>query len=135
LSINIRLFPLADAYQAIGYCLCNDALLADYLKARNESGDEIRTSNESRWPSGGSHPITGPAAAAGVLQWLPTKSFSNDILRALFRMNCDLGIVRKQDLWLTGASDELVVARAADHSRVLLTHDVSMLQDMLIAAS
>ena len=44
---------LADAYQAIGYCLRNGALLADYLAKRNESGDEMRRSNESRWPPEG----------------------------------------------------------------------------------
>ena len=44
---------LADAYQAIGYCLRNSALLSDYLAQRNESGDEIRRSNESRWPPEG----------------------------------------------------------------------------------
>lgn len=44
---------LADAYQVIGYCLRNGALLAGYLAKRNESGDEIRKSNESRWPPEG----------------------------------------------------------------------------------
>jgi uncharacterized protein (DUF433 family) len=44
---------LADAYQAIGYCLRNGALLAGYLAKRNESGDEIRRSNESRRPPEG----------------------------------------------------------------------------------
>jgi hypothetical protein len=40
---------LADAYQAIGYCLRNRALVAGYLAKRSESGEEIRKSNESRW--------------------------------------------------------------------------------------
>ena len=40
---------LADAYQAIGYCLRNCALVAGYLAKRTESGEEIRASNESRW--------------------------------------------------------------------------------------
>jgi uncharacterized protein (DUF433 family) len=40
---------LADAYQAIGYCLRNGALLAGYLAERSERGDEVRRSNESRW--------------------------------------------------------------------------------------
>ena len=44
---------LADAYQAIGYCLRNDQALAGYLAKRNEGCEEIRSSNESRWPPEG----------------------------------------------------------------------------------
>ena len=44
---------------------------------------------------------------------------------ALFRVKRDLDIVRAQDVGLAGADDETVVAWAADHQRVLLTHDVS----------
>jgi uncharacterized protein (DUF433 family) len=44
---------LADAYQAIGYCLRNTVAVAGYLAKRSESGDEIRRSNESRWPPEG----------------------------------------------------------------------------------
>ncbi len=44
---------LADAYQAIGYCLRNAAQVARYLAKRSESGEEIRKSNESRWPPEG----------------------------------------------------------------------------------
>jgi uncharacterized protein (DUF433 family) len=40
---------LADAYQAIGYCLRHPALVAGYLSKRNDLGEEIRKSNESRW--------------------------------------------------------------------------------------
>ncbi|HEY2012949.1 MAG TPA: DUF433 domain-containing protein [Bryobacteraceae bacterium] len=40
---------LADAYQAIGYGLRNDAGLNAYLAKRSEVGEEIRKSNESRW--------------------------------------------------------------------------------------
>jgi uncharacterized protein (DUF433 family) len=40
---------LADAYQTIGYCLRNTAVVARYLAKRNESGNQIRMSNESRW--------------------------------------------------------------------------------------
>jgi uncharacterized protein (DUF433 family) len=40
---------LADAYQAIGYCLRNPPLVAVYLAERGEKAEEIRKSNESRW--------------------------------------------------------------------------------------
>jgi uncharacterized protein DUF5615 len=60
-----------------------------------------------------------------VLQWLADENFNNDILRALFRARSDLDILRAQDVGLTGADDETVLAWAADKNRVLLTHDVS----------
>lgn len=44
---------LADAYQAIGYCLRNPALLARYLARRSEGAAKVRESNESRWPAEG----------------------------------------------------------------------------------
>ena len=60
-----------------------------------------------------------------MLQWLADENFNNDIIRALFGANRDLDIVRAQDVGLTGVADERVLAWAADHNRVLLTHDVS----------
>lgn len=60
-----------------------------------------------------------------MLRWLADENFNNDILRALFRANRDLDIVRAQDVGLTGVADEAVLAWSADQSRVVLTHDVS----------
>jgi uncharacterized protein (DUF433 family) len=40
---------LADAYEAIGYCLRHPAVLAGYLAKRSETAEEVRASNESRW--------------------------------------------------------------------------------------
>lgn len=62
-----------------------------------------------------------------MLRWLADENFNNDILRALFRAYRDIDIVRVQDLELAGATDESVLAWAADQNRVLLTHDVSTL--------
>ena len=59
------------------------------------------------------------------MQWLADENLNNDILRALFRVRRDLDVVRAQDVGLTGADDATVLAWAADHNRVLLTHDVS----------
>ena len=75
--------------------------------------------------AGNSRPITGTAAAITVLQWLADENLNTDILRALFRVDRDLDIVRAQDVGLTGADDERLLAWAAAHNRVLLTHDVS----------
>ena len=40
---------LADAYQAIGYCLRHPAALGSYLATRRKGSEDARTSNESRW--------------------------------------------------------------------------------------
>ena len=59
------------------------------------------------------------------MRWLADENFNNDILRALFRRNLTLDIVRVQDVGLRGADDPTLLAWAAEASRVLLTHDVS----------
>jgi len=59
------------------------------------------------------------------LRWLADENFNNDILRALFRRNPGIDIVRAQDVGLKGMDDEVVLSWAAAQSRVLLTHDVS----------
>ena len=60
-----------------------------------------------------------------MLRWLADENFNNDILRALFRADPKMDIVRAQDAGLTGVADELVLEWAAQRDRVLLTHDVS----------
>ena len=59
---------------------------------------------------GDSLPVAGTAAAVAVVLWLADENFNNNIIRALFRANRDLKIVRAQDAGLTGASDETVLA-------------------------
>jgi len=41
-----------------------------------------------------------------VLRWLADENFNNNIVRALFRANRDLDIVRAQDVGLTGSRPE-----------------------------
>lgn len=60
-----------------------------------------------------------------MLRWLADENFNNNILRALFRENCNLDIVRAQDAGLTGTNDETLLVWAAAQNRILLTHDVS----------
>ena len=55
------------------------------------------------------------------------ENFNNDIVRGVLRRNPHLGVVRIQDVGLSGASDEAVLEWAATEGRVLLTHDVSTL--------
>ena len=60
-----------------------------------------------------------------MLRWLADENFNNDIVRALFRGKPGIDIVRAQDVGLTGIDDEALLTWAAEHDRVLLTHDVS----------
>lgn len=65
------------------------------------------------------------APPIAVLRWLADENFNNDILRSLLRANRNIDIVRAQDVGLTGAADDSVLAWAAQESRLLLTHDIS----------
>jgi hypothetical protein len=47
------------------------------------------------------------------LRWLADENFNNDILRALFRRNPGIDVVRAQDAGLTSADDEALLAWAA----------------------
>ncbi|MGH9631112.1 MAG: DUF5615 family PIN-like protein [Bryobacteraceae bacterium] len=55
------------------------------------------------------------------MRWLADENFNNDILRALFRQNPMLDIVRAQDAGLTGLDDEALLAWAAKAGRVLFS--------------
>lgn len=59
------------------------------------------------------------------MRWLADENFNNDIVRALFRRNPALEIVRAQDVGLTGADDPRLLAWAAETKPTVLTHDVS----------
>ncbi len=60
-----------------------------------------------------------------MLRFLADENFNNDIIRGLLRRAPSLDIVRVQDVGLAGADDPAVLAWAAEHERVLLTHDVT----------
>lgn len=53
------------------------------------------------------------------------EDFNGDILRGVLRRRPDVDVVRVQDVGLSGANDDAVLAWAALEGRVLLTHDVS----------
>ena len=60
------------------------------------------------------------------MRWLADENFNNDILRALFRRDPALDIVRVQDVEdLCGADDPALPEWAAAANRILLTHDVT----------
>ena len=59
------------------------------------------------------------------LRFLADEDFDNDIVRGLLRRLPTLDVVRAQDVGLSGQRDPVVLARAAQEDRVILTHDVS----------
>ncbi len=60
-----------------------------------------------------------------MLGLLADENFNNNIVRGVFRRDCEVDIVRVQDVGLTGTDDPTVLEWAARNQRVLLTHDVS----------
>ena len=62
-----------------------------------------------------------------MLRLAADENFNNDIVRGLLRRRPDLGIVRVQDVGLSGADDLTILEWAASEGRVLLSHDVSTL--------
>jgi Domain of unknown function (DUF5615) len=62
-----------------------------------------------------------------VLRLAADENFNSDIVRGLRRRNPDVDLVRVQDMGLSGANDQAVLAWAAREGRVLLTHDVTTL--------
>lgn len=59
-----------------------------------------------------------------MLRFLADENFNYNIVRGLFLRRPNLDLVRVQDVGLTGADDPTVLAWAAQHGRILLTHDV-----------
>jgi GAF domain-containing protein len=53
------------------------------------------------------------------------EDFNGDIVRGVLRRNPALDVVRVQDVALSGADDDTVLAWAASEDRIFLTHDVT----------
>lgn len=60
------------------------------------------------------------------VKWLADECFDNDIIRGLLRQAPKFDLVRAQDFSeVAGHNDETLLAWAAGHERVLLTHDLA----------
>jgi hypothetical protein len=65
-----------------------------------------------------------------MFRFLADQNFDNRIVRGLLRRARGLlDMVRTQDVGLSAAEDQHVLAWAADADRLLLTHDVSTMAD------
>ncbi len=60
-----------------------------------------------------------------MVRFLADENFNNQIVRGILRQNCHVDIVRVQDVGLSGSDDPTVLEWAAQHGRVVLTHDVA----------
>jgi hypothetical protein len=57
------------------------------------------------------------------LSLLTDEDFQGGVIRGLLRLQPELDIVRVRDVGLGGANDPTILAWAAEHGRVVLTHD------------
>jgi hypothetical protein len=64
-----------------------------------------------------------------VLTFLADENFDGRIVRGLLLREPELDIVRVQDVGLLKSADESILAWAAEHGRVVLTHDVNTMSD------
>lgn len=64
-----------------------------------------------------------------MLRLLADENFNGDILRGMLLSQPDLDIVRVQDVGLASADDPEVLAWAAEHNRIVLTHDRATMPD------
>jgi hypothetical protein len=60
-----------------------------------------------------------------MLSFLADENFNNDIIRGVVRRDRSIGIVRVQDVGLSGVGDPEVLQWAAENSLAVLTHDIS----------
>jgi hypothetical protein len=60
-----------------------------------------------------------------MLRMLADENLNGNILRGVRRLNRGVDIVRAQDVGLSGVDDPTVLEWAAQHRRILITHDVS----------
>jgi len=73
-----------------------------------------------------------------MLRFLADENLKGDITRGLSRREPGLDLVRVQDVGLLGTQDPEVLAWAAEHGRILLSHDLATIPDFAyerIAAS
>jgi len=64
-----------------------------------------------------------------MLRLLADENFNGDIVRGLLLRQPELDIVRVPDVGLAGAGDPVILDRAAENGRILLTHDRATMPD------
>lgn len=62
-------------------------------------------------------------------RFLSDENFNGDIIRGLLIRRPDIDLIRSQDIGLLGFEDPEVLAWAAEHNRILLSHDRTTMPD------
>lgn len=62
------------------------------------------------------------------MKFLADENFNNDILRGVWRRIPTVNFTRVQDTPITGVDDVRLLEYAAEHSYILLTHDVNTIR-------
>ena len=60
-----------------------------------------------------------------MIRLLADENLNNNIVRGVRLRDPNIDLVRVQEVGLSGASDQTVLAWAAGHQRILLTHDAA----------
>lgn len=60
-----------------------------------------------------------------MIRFVADENLNNNIIRGILRRNPQIDIIRAQDAGLSKMDDPAVLAWAAHHNRVVLTHDVT----------
>jgi predicted nuclease of predicted toxin-antitoxin system len=68
-----------------------------------------------------------------MLRLVSDENFNGDIVRGLLLRRPTLDLVRLRDTGLEGVEDRAVLAWAAEHNRILLTHDRTTMPDFAYA--
>jgi predicted nuclease of predicted toxin-antitoxin system len=64
-----------------------------------------------------------------ALKFLADENFLSAILRGLLRRDPEIDIVRAQDQGLANTDDPIILEWAANHNRIVLTHDLRTMPD------
>jgi hypothetical protein len=62
-----------------------------------------------------------------MIRLLADENFNGEVVRRLLNAQPDLDLIRVQDTELSGAPDPVVLEWAAQHGRIVLTHDLQIM--------
>jgi uncharacterized protein (DUF433 family)/predicted nuclease of predicted toxin-antitoxin system len=125
---------LADIYAAIAYYLRHREAMEAYLAEREQLAQEVRQRLANH--QGDLADLRGRLLARQRRAWgwrmlrlLSDENFNGDIVRGLLLRRPELDLRRVQDVGLEEADDPTILAWAAAHNRILLTHDRATMPD------
>jgi hypothetical protein len=124
---SYKTLRLADVYALISRYLEDPAPFDEYLRQCDEQAQAMRRKVEEAGMAGRitKEELLARAKAQGVISFLVDQNFNEDIVDGLTRRDPELEFVLIRDQDLEAADDPTILAWAAEHGLVLLTHDRS----------